>query len=68
MESTEELTRRVIDLELRFMKLQRFADDLSGVVAEQQKTIDVLMNQLRRLTVRSVDAEDGPSGDPPPHY
>jgi SlyX protein len=68
MDATEELTRRVTDLELRFMKLERFADDLSGVVAEQQKTIDLLMAQVRRLTERSAGADDDPKGERPPHY
>jgi uncharacterized coiled-coil protein SlyX len=68
MSPTEDLTARVVDLELRFMKLERFADDLSGVVAEQQKTIDLLMNQVRRLTARSEDGEDDPKAERPPHY
>ena len=64
----ESVDKRLVDLELRFMKLERFADDLSGVVAEQQKTIDMLTAHVRRLTARSVGAEDDPKGDPPPHY
>jgi uncharacterized coiled-coil protein SlyX len=68
MSPTDELTARVVDLELRFMKLERFTDDLSGVVAEQQRTIEVLTSQVRRLTARSEEAGENPKAEPPPHY
>jgi uncharacterized coiled-coil protein SlyX len=68
MDPTDDLTPRVVDLELRFMKLERFAEDLSGVVAEQQKTIDALVTQVRQLAARSAEGEENPKAERPPHY
>jgi uncharacterized coiled-coil protein SlyX len=68
MESTDDVPARVIDLELRFMKLERFANELSDAVAEQQKTIDTLTAQVRRLSERLSDSEENPRAERPPHY
>jgi SlyX protein len=59
---------RVVDLELRFMRLERFAQELSDTVAAQQRTIDLLTAQVRRLGERSTDAEENPRAEVPPHY
>ncbi len=59
---------RVVDLELRFMKLERFVQELSDTVAAQQRIIDALTAQVRRLSERSTDAEENPRADRPPHY
>jgi uncharacterized coiled-coil protein SlyX len=59
---------RLVDLELRFMKLERFAHDLSQAVAAQQRTIDALVAETRRLRERGADDETAPSDDRPPHY
>jgi uncharacterized coiled-coil protein SlyX len=63
---------RVVDLELRFMTLERFARELSDVVADQQRVIEGLTAEVRRLADRAA-AEDGDSGarpqeEKPPHY
>ena len=65
MDSLEE---RLVDLELRFMKLERYAQELSDVVADQQRQIESLMAETRRL--REGSSDDGPavSNDRPPHY
>jgi uncharacterized coiled-coil protein SlyX len=68
MDPPADLTPRLVDLELRYMKLERLAEDLSGVVAAQQKVIDALTAQVRRLTERSADAEETPKAERPPHY
>jgi uncharacterized coiled-coil protein SlyX len=59
---------RVVDLELRFMRLERFVQELSDTVAAQQRTIDALTAQVRRLSERASDSEDNPRADVPPHY
>ena len=59
---------RVLELELRFMKLERFAHELSDAVTVQQRTIDALMLEARRVRERTADAEPAPGNDPPPHY
>jgi uncharacterized coiled-coil protein SlyX len=68
MPTSDAAEPRVVDLELRFMKMERFVQDLSDTVAGQQRTIDALAAQVRRLTERSVDAEDSPRAEAPPHY
>jgi uncharacterized coiled-coil protein SlyX len=68
MGSTDDVQARITDLELRFMRLERFANELSDAVAQQQKIIDALAAHVRRLTERSVDSEENPRAEPPPHY
>ncbi|MBL8612373.1 MAG: SlyX family protein [Myxococcales bacterium] len=67
--SPEALLARLVDLELKYMTLERFAQELSAVVAEQQRTIDALTQETKRLRERALDegSEVGPA-DPPPHY
>jgi uncharacterized coiled-coil protein SlyX len=64
-----EIESRVVDLELRFMKLERFAEELSDVVAEQRRRIDALTLETKRLR-EQVSEEEGeePANEPPPHY
>ena len=62
------VTDRVVDLELRFMKLEKFVQELSDTVAAQQRTIDALTVQVRRLSERAADTEEKPVAEVPPHY
>ncbi|MFO0666137.1 MAG: SlyX family protein [Polyangiaceae bacterium] len=61
-----ELTPRVVELELRYMLLERTVSDLNEVVIEQGKVIDRLKAELKALLERRPEAE--PIGEPPPHY
>jgi SlyX protein len=63
------LEPRLVDLELRFMKLERFTQELSDVVAGQAKEIDALTKELQRVRDRlsKDDAELHPD-ERPPHY
>jgi uncharacterized coiled-coil protein SlyX len=66
-----EIESRVIDLELRFMKLELFTQELSDVVAEQRRTIEALTLETRRLRERQRAEEEqahGETGEIPPHY
>jgi SlyX protein len=70
---TDDMQRRLIALETRLTHHERMADELSDVIAEQQRTIDLLTAQLRRLTDRMRDMAAGWSPSPqdekpPPHY
>lgn len=58
---------RLADLELRFMTLERFTQELSDVVAEQGRTIEALTTQAKRLDERLL-AQGGEQPDRPPHY
>jgi uncharacterized coiled-coil protein SlyX len=65
MESPES---RLVDLEVRFMKLERFAQELSDVVAEQQRQIEALTLEAKRLRERVLQGEPAAANDRPPHY
>jgi len=69
----DDMQRRLIALETRLTHYERMAEELSDVMAEQQRTIDLLTAQLRRLTERMRDMAAGWSPSPqdekpPPHY
>lgn len=66
MELAPELTGRVVELELRYMMLERTVADLNEVVIEQGKIIERLKAELTALIERQPEQE--PSGEPPPHY
>jgi uncharacterized coiled-coil protein SlyX len=63
------VSARLIELELKYMRLERHVEELSGVVAEQQKTIDALVKELHTATSRLRDlGEPSPPAEKPPHY
>jgi SlyX protein len=69
----EALEERLIELETRVAYYERMAEDLSSVIADQGRTIDILTERVRRLTGRLREVEAGwdrsPQDDkPPPHY
>ncbi len=64
---------RLIDLESRLAHHERMGEELSTVVFEQSRAIDLLTAQVRRLKERIAMLEAGversPQDDrPPPHY
>ncbi|RAU22215.1 SlyX protein [Paramagnetospirillum kuznetsovii] len=63
---------RLIALETRMAHFERMAEDLSDMVVEQARSIDVLTAQIHRLRDRLAEAavaERSPHDDqPPPHY
>jgi SlyX protein len=64
---------KIADLESRLAQQEHTLDELSGVVAEQARMIELIREQLRRLTDRMGHVEDtvpgkGPDEPPPPHY
>jgi len=71
--SPDDMQQRLIALETRLTHHERMADEMSDVIAEQQRAIDLLTLQVRRLTERMRDMAAGwspsPQDDkPPPHY
>ncbi|TAN75053.1 MAG: SlyX family protein [Magnetospirillum sp.] len=67
------LEDRLIALEIRLAHHEHMADEMSDVLADQSRTIDMLTAQLRRLRERleelRVEGEGSPQDDkPPPHY
>ncbi|PKU23740.1 SlyX family protein [Telmatospirillum siberiense] len=67
------LEDRLIALESRLAHHERMADEMSDVLTDQQRAIDLLTARIRRLQDRLKDVELGadrsPQDDkPPPHY
>jgi uncharacterized coiled-coil protein SlyX len=63
------LEARVVDLELRFMRLEREYGELSRVVADQQRVIEALTLEARRRRERDEAAgEPAIADEKPPHY
>jgi SlyX protein len=71
---TEPLEPRIVELERRLALHERMAEELSAVVADQARTIDLLTLRVRKLlerlqTVEAVAWDRSPQDDqPPPHY
>lgn len=63
---------RLIDLETRLAHHERMTEELSEVIARQDRTIDLLSAQLRRLIGRLQNLEGAvlsvPENQKPPHY
>ncbi len=64
---------RLIELEIRMAHYERMAEELSTVLTEQGKTVELLTRQVRHLKDRVRDLEAGwersPQDDkPPPHW
>jgi len=64
---------RLTELEMRLAHHERMAEELSSVMFEQGRTIDLLTAQGRRLRDRVAELESGMSRapqdePPPPHY
>jgi uncharacterized coiled-coil protein SlyX len=63
-----DLEPRTVDLELRFMRLERDLRELSDVVAAQQRVIDALRREAKRRRDRDDSQEEALSDERPPHY
>jgi uncharacterized coiled-coil protein SlyX len=59
------LEQRIVDLELRFMRLERDAQALSDIVVAQQRVIDALVLEAKN---RGLAPDDDGRNEPPPHY
>jgi SlyX protein len=64
------LEERLVELELRFTHQQRFLEELSDVVARQQRDLDLALERLRMLQAAGSAGEVAatPHDDTPPHY
>lgn len=70
---TDPTDKRLTDLEIRAAHFERLEEEVSSVVAEHAKTIDILNAQVRRLAERLRELEEKatllpPDDKPPPHY
>ena len=70
MGGTDDLERRIVELESRSMQQERLIDELNEIVIEQRKVHDRMARDLTRLReqVRSPSSDDGQHDEAPPHY
>jgi len=64
---------RIAELETRLAHQEHTIDELSSVVAEHARLLDLFREQLHRMTERVETVEDAlpgqsPGEPPPPHY
>jgi SlyX protein len=65
--------QRLMALEIRLAHFERMVEDLSDVIVDQGRAMDLMTAQIRRMRERIVEvaagAEGSPQDDrPPPHY
>jgi SlyX protein len=66
---TEALQRRIVDLELRFMRQEKLTMELNDVIVDQQRALDRLAHELKTLREQLLaGTEQGPKDERPPHY
>jgi SlyX protein len=66
-------TNRIAELETRLAHQEQTIDELSSVVAEQANLVELLREQVRRLSgqmgeLAEVVNDKAPDDPPPPHY
>jgi SlyX protein len=59
---------RVVDLEIRYSHLEKQLAELNQVVFEQQKSIELLQQQLVSLRTRLSGLGEPMENEKPPHY
>ena len=62
---------RFVDLEMRYMHLERTVEELSDVVAAQSRMVEALVREVSQVTSRMkgvLDANATPGTEKPPHY
>lgn len=64
---------RIAELETRLAHQEQTLDELSSVVAEQSNLVELLHEQLRRMSgqigeLAEVVNDKAPGDPPPPHY
>jgi SlyX protein len=72
MNRTDDVDRRLTDLEVKASLTEDLVDRLNDVVVRQQDLIDRLLLEVRRLAQRAEPGEDAPfrslRDEIPPHY
>jgi SlyX protein len=64
------MEERLVELELRSMQQEAFIQELSGVLAAQQRQLDLLQSELMRLRQKMQEpgVVDASRDERPPHY
>ena len=66
--SANGLEKRIVDLELRFMRQEKLVDDLNDVVIGQRREIDRLLAEVKSLREQVLAGSDAVVNERPPHY
>ncbi|MEY4615177.1 MAG: SlyX [Pseudomonadota bacterium] len=61
------MEERLIEIEMKLVTQEKLIEELSGVIFEQQKQID-LLEKLMQDQLRARSIEIGPHNVKPPHY
>ncbi|WOC16668.1 SlyX family protein [Pseudochrobactrum sp. MP213Fo] len=69
---SENLSERLIELEIRYAEQEKTIEDLSGEIAEQWKLISGMSKKLNALTNRFLELEEQTAPEvavtKPPHW
>jgi SlyX protein len=72
MEYTNDVERRLTELEIKASLAEDLLDTLNTLVARQQETIETMVREISRLRQQQTPPADGsppnPGGERPPHY
>jgi len=72
MENSNNVDRRLTDLEIKASFTEDLLDQLNQVIVDQQRQIDLLMREIARLGQQSPSADTGAvrnlRDELPPHY
>jgi uncharacterized coiled-coil protein SlyX len=59
---------RLVELEIRYTHVERQVEELSQIVAAQQRTLDELVKHVGTLRARLAALGDPTTNERPPHY
>ena len=64
------LEKRLVDIEINLTNQEKMLDELSDIIAEQAKTLDILKKQNEQLLRLWQENAVKPQSEetPPPHY
>ena len=65
---TDDVERRVIELEIKLTHQDRLLEELNEVVIEQRASLDKLHKRTDALEKALFALQDDPGNEPPPHY
>ena len=65
---SDDIDKRVIELEIKLTHQDRLIDELNEVVIEQRSAIDKLQKRLDVLEKGLFELQQEPANERPPHY
>lgn len=65
---TEDIEKRLIDLEVRYTHQEELLMQLNEVVGKQGQVIDKLKTELKDIKLNSSHSQETMGSEKPPHY